>query len=78
MKDKIVLMFEEELYERYGTTSSDRFSVNRLVDELFHINHRLYIVNSKRDVVANFNLCLKDFLLHQRAELFPILPPPAD
>ncbi|OGP52471.1 MAG: hypothetical protein A2Y65_05950 [Deltaproteobacteria bacterium RBG_13_52_11] len=75
MKDKVVLMFEEELYERYGT-SSDRFPVQRLVDELFHINHRIYIVNSKRDVVTNFNLCLRDFLFHQRADLFPILPPP--
>ena len=78
MKDKIVLMFEEELYERYGARSSDRFPVQRLVDELFHINHRIYIVNSKRDVVANFNLCLRDFLFHQRADLFPILPPHAD
>jgi hypothetical protein len=76
MKDKIVLMFEEELYERYGTPSSDRFPVTRLVDELFHINHRIYIVNSKRDVVANFNHCLRDCLVHHRTELFPLLPPP--
>jgi len=75
MKDKIVLMFEEELYERYGAGSSDRFPVERLVDELFHINHRIYIVNSTRDVVVNFNHCLRDCLLHQRAELFPIVPP---
>ena len=78
MKDKIVLMFEEELHERYGTRSSDRFPVTRLVDELFHINHRIYIVNSKRDVVANFSHCLRDCLVHHRAELFPILPPHAD
>jgi hypothetical protein len=78
MKDKIVLMFEEELYERYGTPSSDSFPVTRLVDELFHINHRIYIVNSKRDVVANFNHCLRDCLVHHRAELFPLLPPHTD
>jgi hypothetical protein len=78
MKDKVVLMFEEELHERYGTSSSNRFPVARLVDELFHINHRIYIVNSKRDVVANFNHCLRDYLIHHRAKLFPILPPPAD
>jgi hypothetical protein len=78
MKDKIVLMFEEELYERYGARSSKRFSLIRLVDELFHINHRIYIVNSKRDVVANFNYCLRDFLLHDRAEVFPLVPPRAD
>jgi hypothetical protein len=78
MKDKIVLLLEEELYERYGTSSSARFPVQRLVDELFHINHRLYIVNSKRDAIANFNFCLRDFLFQQRAEFFPILPPRAD
>jgi hypothetical protein len=76
MKDKIVLMLEEELFERYGASSSTRFPIQRLVDELFHINHRLYIVNSKRDAIANFTLCLRDFLLQQRADLFPILPPP--
>jgi hypothetical protein len=75
MKDKIVVMFEEELHERYGASSSDRFPLSRLVDELFHINHRLYIVNSKRDVAANFNYCLRDFLFHDRADAFPIVPP---
>jgi hypothetical protein len=78
MKDKIVLMFEEELSERFGASSCDRFPVHRLVDELFHINHRIYIVNSKRDVVDNFNLCLRDFLIHQRMDLLPIVPPQAD
>jgi hypothetical protein len=76
MKDKIVVMFEEELHERYGAGSNDRFPLSRLVDELFHINHRLYIVNSKRDVAANFNYCLRDFLFHDRADAFPIVPPP--
>ncbi len=75
MKDKIVVMFEEELCKRYGTSYSDRFPVQRMVDELFHINHRIYIINSKRDVVANFNFCLRDFLFHQGADLFPIVPP---
>ena len=75
MKDKIVLMLEEELDERFGARSRQRFPIERLVDELFHINHRLYIVNSKRDAIANFTFCLRDFLSQQRAELFPILPP---
>jgi hypothetical protein len=78
MKDKIVLMVEEALDERYGAISRTRFPLERLIDELFHINHRLYIVNSKRDAIANFAFCLRDFLFQQRAELFPILPPRAD
>jgi hypothetical protein len=75
MKDKIVLMFEEELYQRYGEKGKNRFPIQRLVDELFQINHRIYIVNSRKDVVANFNICLRDFLLYQRAEILPILYP---
>jgi len=74
MKDKIVFMLEEELSARYGASGRSKFSVQRLVDELFHINHRLYIVNSKRDAIANFTLCLRDFLFQQRAGFFPILP----
>jgi hypothetical protein len=78
MKDKIVLMFEEELHELYGARSNKRFPLIRMVNELFHINHRIYIVNSKRDAVANFNYCLRDFLLHDRAEVLPLIPPHAD
>jgi hypothetical protein len=78
MKDKIVLMFEEELHERFDRRNCEMFPLTRLVDELFHINHRIFIVNSKRDVAANFNYCLRDFLLHERAVLFPIVPPHAD
>ncbi len=62
MKDKLVVMFEEELARRYGTDSKDLYSVERLVDELFHIQHRLYILNSRKDVVENFALCLRDVL----------------
>jgi hypothetical protein len=75
MKDKIVLMFEEELSGRFGAGSRDRFPVHRLVDELFHINHRIYIVNAKKEAVDNVNRCLRDFLIHQRMDLLPIVPP---
>ena len=78
MKDKIALMFEQELDERYGPGRSDRFPVDRLVDELFHINHHIYIVNSKRDAIANFNYCLRDCLVQHKATIFPVCNPPAD
>jgi hypothetical protein len=74
MKDKIVLMFEEELYERYGHRSRELFPVHNMVDELFHINHRLYIVNSKKDAVDNINRCLRNFLSYHRSGLFPLAP----
>ena len=62
MKDKLVVMFEEELKRRYGEESQKRYPVERLMGELFHIEHRLFIVNSKKDVVENFGVCLRDYL----------------
>jgi hypothetical protein len=62
MKDKLVVMFEEELERRYGRESKALYPVERLVEELFHVQHRIYIVNSKKDVVENFHICLKDYL----------------
>lgn len=62
MKDKLVVMFEEELERRYGTDSKVLYPVERLFEELFHIQHRLYIVNSRKDVVENFGICLRDVL----------------
>lgn len=72
MKDKIVLMFEETLLERFGKRGRRRFPLQRLVDELFHINHRIYIVNSKRDAISNFATCLRDFLAEERKDIFPL------
>lgn len=62
MKDKLVVMFEEELSQRYGEDSKKLYPVERLVEELFHVRHRIFIVNSKKDVVENFGICLRDFL----------------
>ncbi len=62
MKDKLVVMFEEELKNRYGEESKLLYPVERLVEELFHIRNRIFIVNSKKDVVGNFAICLKQYL----------------
>jgi hypothetical protein len=62
MKDKLVVMFEGELERRYGGESKTLYPVERLVEELFHIQHRIFIANSKKDVVENFKICLKDHL----------------
>ena len=62
MKDKLVVMFEEELERRYGRKSQTLYPVERLIEELFHVQHRLFIVNSKKDVMGNFQICLKDHL----------------
>ena len=62
MKDKLVVMFEEELKRRYGRKSKHLYPVERLIAELFHVRNRIFIVNSKKDVVENFQICLKHYL----------------
>ena len=62
MKDKLVVMFEEELKRRYGKKSKTLHPVNRLVDELFHVRNRIFIINSKKDIFENFSICLRHFL----------------
>ncbi len=69
MKDKLVVMVEEELERRYGEESKIRYPVERLVEELFHVRHRIFIVNSKKDVVENFHLCLRDHLRYGGGQL---------
>jgi hypothetical protein len=64
MKDKLVVLFEDELRRRYGEGSGIQYPVERLLGELFHVGHRIFIVNSKKDVAGNFSLCLRDYLRH--------------
>jgi len=65
MKDKIVALFEEEIARRYGREGLIKYRVQRLEDELFHVNHCLYIVNSKREIAHNFHVCLSDYLANE-------------
>jgi hypothetical protein len=62
MKDKLVVMFEEELERRYGRESRALYPVERLIGELFHVQNHIFIVNSKKDVVENFQSCLRNYL----------------
>jgi len=62
MKDKLVVMFEEELERRYGRESRKLYIVERLVEELFHVGHRIFIVNSRKDIMENFQICLRDHI----------------
>lgn len=54
MKDKIVPMFEEELQRRHKKSHS----VERLKKELFHINGKIFIINSKESIEANIGTVL--------------------
>jgi hypothetical protein len=66
MRDKLVVMFEEELEERYGRESKALYPVERLIGELFHVQNHIFIVNSKKDVAENFRYCLKHYLRYTR------------
>jgi hypothetical protein len=65
MKDKLVVMFEEELERRHGKESKTLYPVERLFEELFHVQNHIFIVNSKKDVVENFQICLKHYLRYK-------------
>ena len=66
MADKIVPLFEEELRRHYGRLGQEEYPVLRLRDELFHINHCVFIVNAKRGLVHNLQVCLRDYLHNQQ------------
>ena len=78
MKDKLVMMVEEELKRRYGRESKELFPVERLVEELFHVHHRIFIINSKKDVVGNFQVCLKHYLQYETSFSKPRSALPTD
>jgi hypothetical protein len=61
MKDKVIELFRQEM----GKTPDRQFRGNTpeaLSDEIYHVSHRIYILNSKRDIVGNFRVCLRDHL----------------
>jgi len=76
MADKIVPMVEEVLADEYGPSAAADYPVVRLQDELFHINHALYVVNARPDVSGNFAVCLRDFLGTRARPTAPVLTPP--
>jgi hypothetical protein len=57
MFDKIVPMFEAEFKRRSGS----EFSIERIEKELFHINNKIFIINSKHDISANIETVLNYF-----------------
>lgn len=61
MKVKIVLLFQEEINRLYGREQSNQRPIVRLKDELFHINHNLFIVNSKKGIATNLKTCLHHY-----------------
>ena len=73
MRDKLVPMVQEHLVA-YPDNRHQHPGVERLVDELFQVGHRIYLVNSKKDALTNFAVCLRDFLSHRQSPALPIPP----
>jgi hypothetical protein len=72
MKDKLVVMFEEEMEKRHGRRSRPVYPVERLVGELFHVRYRIFIINSKKDVTENFHTCLNRHLRYGAPLIAPL------
>ena len=64
MKDKIVPMFEDALLKRYNKA----VPVERIVKELFHINKKIFIINSKGGITTNIETVLA-FKWHKEFDL---------
>jgi len=65
LSDKIVPMFQEELERRSKGYGKKRFSIRGFVEEgdnIFHINEKIFIINSKPDVIRNLGFLLQYFL----------------
>jgi len=61
MKDKIVPMFESEIKRRYKKS----IPVKRIEKELFHINKKIFIINSKDSITTNIGTVLS-FYWHDK------------
>ena len=54
MKDKIVLMFEEDVKKRHSQPQK----IVRIEKELFHIKDKIFIINAKDSITANIEKVL--------------------
>ncbi len=66
MMDKVIEIFKRKMEEVPDRTLRANVP-ERLVDEIYHVDHWVYILNSKRDIVGNFSVCLRDHLRKRRA-----------
>lgn len=63
MRDKLVPLLAGGL-EREGKSGPD-WAVERLVNEIFHVRHAIYVTNSRKGIYSNLRTCFRDFLLRE-------------
>jgi hypothetical protein len=69
MLDKMVPLFAEALESAVDPPS--RHPVSRLHDELFHIHHAVYILNSRSGIYSNLRVCFRDYLASEKRVCLP-------
>jgi hypothetical protein len=62
MRDRVALLFHQDFLERMKDPYPRRPDLQNLTGEIFHIDHRIFILNAYRDAAANFTVCFRDFL----------------
>lgn len=62
MRDRVALLFHQDFLERMKDPYPRRPDLKNLTGEIFHIDHRIFILNAYRDAATNFTVCLRDFL----------------
>ncbi len=62
MRDRVALLFHQEFLERMKDPYPRHPDLRNLEGEIFHIDHRIFILNAYRDAAANFVVCFRDFL----------------
>jgi hypothetical protein len=71
MMDKMVPLFIESLLERKDWNGGA--GVERLVHEIFHISHRIYLTNSRKGIYTNLRICFRDFLRWNKERRAPLI-----
>lgn len=61
MKDKVIQIFSAQIAESPQDWLSDSVP-EKVSEEIYQVDHWIYILNSKRDIVRNFSLGLRDHL----------------
>lgn len=73
MLDKMVPLFDESL--RAGSEGGKNRPIERIVDEIFHIGHTVFITNSRRGIATNLRVCIRHGFHHGRRGRLPVGPP---
>jgi hypothetical protein len=71
MMDKMVPLFIESLLKRQEWHGGA--GVERLVHEIFHIGHRIYLTNSRKGIYTNLRICFRDFLRWNKERRAPLV-----